>query len=95
MLRIKRINNVKIKPIPQYGGQQDKRPVLGADFFEKLKCNIYICARKESGKTTTIFNILENCANEDTTVIAFVGTLYADPSWESIRLWVKIMALLS
>lgn len=87
MLRVKKINNAEIKPIPKYGGKQDNRPILGADYFDKLFCNIYICARKESGKTTTIFNILENCANENTTVIAFVGTLYADDSWENIRIW--------
>lgn len=82
----KRINKVQCTAIP-LRGQKDTRPVKGVELFPEIYANIFLCAKKKSGKTSVIYNILQRCVGRDTSVVAFVSTLNKDAGWETIRHW--------
>lgn len=82
MLKLKKINDVKVKPIDL--PKVDICNIKGKDYFENLHPNILILARKNSGKTTILYNILKHCANKHTKVYIFCATMDADPSYKKI-----------
>ena len=82
-LLIKKINNHIVTAIPKKGGG-DRRPVKGADLFD-IYCNIYICSKKKSGKTSVIYKIIKEFCTKNVTIVAFVSTLHKDSSWEAIQ----------
>lgn len=83
-ISLNKINNQLVKPVRFLGGG-DSRPLKGAELFNEAYANIYLNAKKKSGKTNVIFKIIKECAGKDTVVIAFVSTIYKDPVWKSIR----------
>lgn len=83
-----RINNVKVEKVPLLS-KEDKRPVRGSDLFPEIYSNIFLCAKKKSGKTSTIYKIIKESVGRDTRIIAFVSTLYKDANWETIRKYCK------
>jgi len=85
MLKLHRINNEAVKPVHFHDVVLDKRPVAGADIFPEIYANIFICAKKKSGKTCAIAHIIEQCATTETKVIAFVSTLNRDATWRAIE----------
>ena len=86
LIRIDTINDEVVKPIPQYaGGNLDTRPVKGAQICSEPYANIFLVARKKSGKTSAVFKILKECAGRDTKIIAFVSTLNKDQNWKNIK----------
>jgi hypothetical protein len=85
-IRIKRINNEIVRPIKfQYGGDDDERPIKGVDLFPDVYCNIFICAKKKSGKTTTLKHIIESCATMESTVMIFCSTKDKDNNHLAIK----------
>jgi hypothetical protein len=80
----KRINNVKVKKV-KLDSDDDTRPVRGADLFPEVYANVFLCARKKSGKTCTIAKIIKECAGKRTKIIAFVSTIDKDATWKAIR----------
>ena len=84
MPKLKRINNVEVTAVPSLT-EVDNRPVKGSALFPELYANIFLCARKKSGKTSTIYKLIKECSGSDTTVIAFVSTLYKDANWAVIQ----------
>jgi hypothetical protein len=87
-LETKRICDVKCKPIPTKK-EEDTRPIKGVEILSALYANVYACARKHSGKTCTIYQIIKRCAGRDTIVIAFVSTLNNDDGWIGIKDYCK------
>lgn len=85
----KQINNEVVKVIPPVR-PVDNRPVLGSALFPEVFANIFIYAKKKSGKSTVIYNIIKKCASKDTTIIAFVATLHKDDDWAAIKKYCKI-----
>lgn len=81
---VKKINNQEVKVI-KLDKQIDKRPARGHETISECFANIFICARKNSGKTSVVNHILEQCAGPKTKIIAYVSTLDKDPSWSAIR----------
>jgi len=79
-----RINNKVVKVCPRLRNVDD-RPVKGADIFPEIYCNVFLCARKKSGKSTVVYNIVKNCASPDTTVIVFASTVNKDETYYTIR----------
>ena len=53
MITLKKISNHVVNPIEVNKVDPDK--IKGYDLIPKLYCTIFICAKKESGKTNTIF----------------------------------------
>jgi len=83
MVKIKKINNIVVRPPPTR--EEDKRPVRGSNYFEDAYCNIFINARKRSGKTVTVYNIMKQCISKDTTVIIFCSTVYKDANYRAMQ----------
>ena len=83
-IHLSKINNQIVKPVPLIGGGDD-RPIRGADLFSEIYCNIFICAKKKSGKTSTIFKIIKECADKNTKIVAFVSTLNKDPIYKTLQ----------
>ena len=57
MIQIKNINKHVITPIDVPKVDLDK--IKGHDLIPRLYCTIFICTKKESGKTNAIFKILK------------------------------------
>lgn len=82
MIKAKKINDAEIKPVVL---PEQPKNILGSHLFCCLSANIFICAVKQSGKTVNIKFILDNCANKNTHVIIFCGTVNNDPMWKIIK----------
>lgn len=82
MIRSKRINNHKIKPIKVPKVNPDR--IKGYSLIPKLYCTMFLCAQKESGKTNAIFKILKECANKKTHIFIVSSTVYNDDNWIEI-----------
>lgn len=82
---LKRINHEKVKAVPLIGGA-DTRTVKGANLFSEVYANIFLCAKKKSGKSSVVYKIVKDCCNSNTKVLAFCSTLYKDNVWKQIRI---------
>lgn len=83
MIKKQYINKVKVNPIKL--PQLEKQNVRGYDMFPEIYSNIFLCAKKKSGKTSTIYNILKKCADKRTTVYVFCSTCNKDANWREIK----------
>ena len=86
-LRTNRINNEIVKPIYNTGVKHNKHK--GYNLFEDKYANIFICAKKKSGKTSVIFNIVKKMVNKNTIVVIFASTVYKDNNWREIVKWLR------
>jgi len=82
-IKLKQINRHSVKAIPL--PEEDKRPIRGFDIVEEPYANIFLCAKKNSGKTSATFKILQECTGKDTKIIIFCSTAYKDKNWIQIR----------
>jgi len=89
MSREEKLNNYRIKTIPKPEEDDDTRPMKGIELTGNSQPhhNMFLCAMKNSGKTTIIWNMLQACADKHTTIVAFVGTLHSDNNWLGIQRW--------
>lgn len=87
MIQLEKINDMVVKPIKLT--VIDKSDIQGSELFGDLLCNIFVLAKKKSGKTNTIFNILKKCSNRNTKVIIFASTVKKDANWIATVEWLK------
>eukprot|EP00732_Lithocolla_globosa_P006494 Lithocolla_globosa_v1_NODE_7592_length_927_cov_406.575688.p1 type:complete len:271 gc:universal NODE_7592_length_927_cov_406.575688:877-65(-) len=80
-----RINNLQNNPLPNNTSGLLPHQILGYSMFEELYANIYLCARKKSGKSSTIMTILKECADKETNVVVFCSTCQRDKAWLTIQ----------
>ena len=73
MISLKKINKQTVKAIPI--PNEDTRPIKGFEICEEVYANIFLCAKKKSGKTSAIFKIIKECSNKDTIIIIFCSTM--------------------
>lgn len=79
---------VKLKPIPvKVTGQ--KYPVLGNGLIKSLYSSAALVGPVASGKTTCVFNILDQCCGPETVVIIFSSTIHSDDGWIAIIEWLN------
>lgn len=91
MIRLKQINNAFVRPIHYQNGQgEDKRPLKGKELFDEIYANIFICAKKKSGKTVVVNKIVSDCATSETTVMVFASTVDKDQNHLSIKQYCKL-----
>lgn len=90
--RAVKINNIKVGKVPLLKAE-DNRPIRGSDLFPEIYANAFLCAKKKSGKTSSIYKIIKECAGRDTKIIAIVSTLYKDATWKTIREYCKLKGL--
>ena len=87
MISLKQINKQYVEAISI--PDEDLRPILGADIVEEVYSNIFLCARKKSGKTSAVFKILKECSDRKTVIVIFCSTAYKDKNWIQIRKYFK------
>lgn len=83
MLTLKQINDKKVQKI--YIPEEDTRPIKGSAVCPEVYSNIFLCAKKKSGKTSAIFMLLKECTNRNTVIIVFCSTAFKDANWIQIR----------
>ena len=84
MISLKQINNQRVKPIP-IPSDLDKRPIKGYDICPEIYSNIFLTAKKKSGKTSALFKIMKECCEKKTVIVVFCSTIYKDENWIEIR----------
>ncbi len=72
-MQTKQINNIHVAPVVHLALKPTE--ITGYTDFPTLYSSIYICSKRNSGKTTPIYNIVKSCANERTNVVCFCGTI--------------------
>ena len=80
---LKRINNERVSAVPVIGGA-DTRPVKGSNLFSEPYANVFLLAKKKSGKSSVIYKIIDDCSERNTKVLAFCSTIYKDNVWIQI-----------
>jgi hypothetical protein len=82
MITLRKINNEIVKPlnIPRI----DKEKIKGCNLFDIIYSNIFILAKKNSGKTTAIYKILKDCINKNSIIYIFCSTVHKDVSYDKI-----------
>ncbi len=87
-ITLKKINNAVIHPF-KVTGPVDTRPIKGEMLFPEPYCNVFLCARKKSGKTVVIQKIIAECSGKETIVLAFCSTVHKDNAWIAIQKYCK------
>lgn len=77
-INTKKLNNFKVSKIKL--PSIEKKKVRGSELLP-LFSNSFICAKKNSGKSTVIWNVLKKCADKETILDLFVSTIEKDRSW--------------
>lgn len=81
-MKLQKINNVQVRPIVD--NEITDKKILGSKLFPEPFCNIFICAKKKSGKTTVIYKILHDCCHKRTRVFLFASTVHKDATYKKI-----------
>ena len=79
---LKKINDEIVDKIPTK--KTKKLSVLGGNCVG-LYDNVFLVARKKSGKTTVLYHLLKNCVDSETKVLIFCSTVNKDDSYKGIR----------
>ena len=87
MLRIRQINDIKVKVPKNLSQYKDMRPPKNANMFPEPNPNVFIVAKKNSGKTVALFNIMKNTIGRNTIVIFFVSTINSDGTYLAMKEW--------
>jgi len=86
-INIKKINKEVVKPIPIEYVPPEK--IKGYELFPEIYSNIFLVARKKSGKTCSIFKILKTCAGKRTKMYFFASSVNKDDNWKHIIKYFK------
>ena len=78
----KKINNVVIEPLHTSNYKMNR--VMGKNYFDLFPYLLFISAKKKSGKTSLIYNIIKNTTNKKTKFFIFCSTYNVDKSWIKI-----------
>jgi hypothetical protein len=83
-IKLKTINDAKISKVKTVDVKNVE--IKGYDYFTEPYANIFLLAKKKSGKTTLIYNILKNCSLKNyTKVIIICSTVNKDATYEKIK----------
>jgi hypothetical protein len=83
------LNKIVVKPVIASGGEPDAAYIKGYDYIPLLYANILLVAKKKSGKTNVIYNLLDNLAGPQTTVYIFASTVQKDATYGQIMKLLK------
>lgn len=83
IFKTQKINEKVVRPIQVK--KIDPKKIKGYDLFPNVYGNIFICAKKKSGKTSTVAKILKECIDKDTRVFVFCPTHNKDESYKKIK----------
>jgi hypothetical protein len=77
------LNNISVKPLVN-GNAIDEKKIKGAAIFPTLYDVVYLSARRRSGKTSVLAEILKKTSDRKTVFWLFVPTSRVDESWKTI-----------
>lgn len=77
------LNNISIKPLVN-ANSLDMTKIKGGKYFADPYNVTYLCARRKSGKTSVLAEILKKTSDRKTTFWLFVPTSRVDESWKTI-----------
>jgi hypothetical protein len=77
-IKTQKVSNSTIKV---HNEEKKNYKVKGSDWFSEPYSNIFLLAKKKSGKSTVIENILKHCSGKNTKFIFIVSTIHKDPTW--------------
>ena len=80
-----RVNNKHVKAIPVDEAKKDKRQAKGWQLIPECYANVALVAKKKSGKTSVIYQLIKECVGRNTSILAFVSTLHKDDGWLTIQ----------
>lgn len=81
---LKRINNIKVGRVQIGGGGEQVYPVRGSSIFSEPYANVFLLAKKKSGKTTLLTKILKKCTGPKTKLVFMVSTIDKDDIYKHI-----------
>ena len=81
MFKTEKVSEKKVKIVKT---KQETKPIKGEDWFPTKYPNIFALAKKNSGKTTVVSNILDRCSGKQTKFLFICSTIDKDPSWVKI-----------
>ena len=87
-ITLTKINDSVVKPI-KTSKDNDKRLPLAWKMFPERYPNIGIIAKKQSGKTNVVVNIVKAAADKDTHVVVLASTAHKDPMFLELKKWCK------
>lgn len=87
MFRTQKVNNEVV--VPPVIKDFDIKQVKGAALFPEVFSNVFLCARKQSGKSSVLLHILKKCVSTPTKVWIFCGTHDIDDVWIEIKKWLE------
>lgn len=87
-ITLTKINDVVVKPI-KTSKEKDNRLPLGYKMFSEPYPNVGIIAKKKSGKTNVVVNIVKNCADKDSHIFVLASTANKDPLFLALKKWCK------
>ena len=73
------MEDFKIDLIDVKGQSKGRNPI-----FDVLYPNIFLCAKKHSGKTMLIYNMLRKVVGKNTDLYIFCSTATRDPTWKQM-----------
>jgi|GEM_PF-2388479 len=85
-IRLAKINDIEVHPV-NVGANIDPSKIKGGQLIPEVYANIFICAKKKSGKSQVINKLLRECVGRNTKIYFFVSTLYKDPLYKHILTW--------
>lgn len=83
---MRRVANAEIV-VPRLSTETTDIP--GGSYFPSPFPNVFLLAKKNTGKTTVLFNILRKRAGQGDRVIIFASTHLKDPTWKAIKAMLK------
>lgn len=83
MIKEKTINNISIKPLINADSLEIDK-IKGGQLFPELYGVSFLCARRKSGKTSVLAEIIKRTTDKKTVVWIFCPTHRIDPSWIQI-----------
>jgi len=83
MIKENTLNNISIKPLVN-ANSLDESKIKGGKMFSDPYNVTYLCARRKSGKTSVLAEVLKKTSDKKTTFWLFVPTSRVDESWKTI-----------
>jgi len=83
MIKEKTINNISIKPLVNADSIEIDK-IKGGKLFPEMYGVSFLCARRKSGKTSVLSEIIKRTTDKKTVVWIFCPTHRIDPSWIQI-----------
>ena len=83
-----KLNNVQVEVL-KAPVEFTKKNVLGWNYLQNPWSNVLFCSKKNSGKTTVIYNLVKNIIDKRTKVFIFSGSVYADSVYKELIKYCK------